>query len=83
MRNLTTLVSLNLGMTKVTDNGLARIMAQKTLKSLWLYFATGITDSGLVNLKDMQDLRRLSLSGTSITDAGLRWLESLTQIETL
>ena len=44
---------------------------------------SGITDAGLVHLKDLIKLSHLNLSDTQITDAGLVHLKGLTKLERL
>jgi Leucine-rich repeat (LRR) protein len=42
-----------------------------------------LTDAGLVHLKGLTSLQRLTLSGTKVTDAGLVHLKGLTSLKML
>ncbi|HVG15767.1 MAG TPA: hypothetical protein VM935_12430, partial [Chitinophagaceae bacterium] len=44
---------------------------------------TGITDKGLVQLKELKELQSLNLVGTKVTAQGLLSLKSLPQIRTI
>jgi Leucine-rich repeat (LRR) protein len=44
---------------------------------------TGIGDSGLLHLRDLQDLEILDLTGTYVTDAVLELLRVLPKLRTL
>jgi Leucine-rich repeat (LRR) protein len=71
LRQLHTLVLRN---TKVTDSGLLVVKDLAPLRVLCLADNINVTDAGLVNLKDLASLRSLDLSGTKVTDAGVKQL---------
>src|SRR5436190_11057360 len=47
------------------------------------FFGTQVTDAGLKELKDLTQLKELSLYGPQVTDAGLKELKDLKQLTTL
>ena len=57
--------------TRITDAGLAKLVALKKLKSLNLQRDTGITDNGIAHVGKMPELTYLTLLYTRIGDAGL------------
>jgi hypothetical protein len=79
---LSSLQTLSLDGTKITDVGLSHIKQSKAVQVLNLD-DTLITDAGLALLADMDSLEELSLSGTQITDAGLVRLKSFTSLKLL
>jgi hypothetical protein len=82
LRGFTTLRSLYLRGTQVTDDGLANLREFTNLRSLDLS-GTKITDSGLTQLRGLTNLQSLDLTGTKITDDGLANLRALTNLQTL
>lgn len=58
------------------------LSTRRDLKKLSLQY-TGITDEGLVYVKDLTKLEFLDLSGTKVTDAGLVHLKRLTKLRVL
>jgi hypothetical protein len=73
---------LNLGRTKITDDGLKAVEGLKNLQKLHLE-NTKIGDAGLAHLKNLSSLEYLNLYGTQITDAGLTDLEGLKNLRAL
>jgi hypothetical protein len=67
----------------VTDVGLGRLAAIKSLRSLDLSRSKGVTDAGLKHLAAMKDLRLLDLGWTGVTRAGLQSVASLGKLENL
>lgn len=76
IKDVTSLVDLNLGNTKVTDAGLNNLKGLTHLQRLHLEL-TGITDAGLSNIKGLENLTYLNLYGTKVTDAGLEHLKGM------
>lgn len=76
IKDVASLVDLNLANTKITDAGLANLKGLVNLQRLHLEL-TGITDAGLANLKGLQNLTYLNLYGTKVTDAGLEHLKGM------
>ena len=71
-----------LARTKVTDEGMPRLLACPKLKFIGLDDLP-ITDAGIEHLVVLQDLESMSLSGTKITDAGLAHLAKLPKLKEL
>lgn len=67
---------LNLGRTKITDDGLEQLEDMKHLSRLHLE-NTAITDDGVAHLKALESLEYLNLYGTKVTDTTLRHLKRL------
>src|SRR5260221_44216 len=82
VKDITSLVGLNLGATKVTDAGLAHIKGLTNLTRLYLEL-TAVTDAGLANLKGLGNLTYLNLYGTQVSDAGLEHLKGLKYLRNL
>jgi hypothetical protein len=82
LKDVTSLVDLNLATTKITDAGLASIKTLTNLGKLHLEL-TAITDRGLANLKGLPRLSYLNLYGTPVTDAGLEHLKDLKSLRRL
>lgn len=76
------IASLDLARTKVTDAGLAKVAAMKSLKELHLE-GTTIGDAGLDQLKGLAELEYLNLYNTKVTDAGIAKLASLGKLKAL
>lgn len=73
---------LDLGGTRVTDEGLSRVARLANLTRLHLQ-RTAITDAGLVHLEALERLEYLNLYGTRVTDEGLERLSSLGRLRSL
>jgi hypothetical protein len=72
----------------ITDTGLERLAAWKRLEGLNLHNCAKITDAGLAHLKELPNLRDLTLlqenAGTMpVTDAGLAHVADLQQLQEL
>lgn len=76
IKDIASLVDLNLANTKVTDAGLNNLKGLAHLQRLHLEL-TGVTDAGLANIKGLQNLTYLNLYGTKVTDAGLEHLKGM------
>jgi len=75
-------IALNLALTHVEDEDLAKLDALGQLQ--WLYLnGTAITNAGLIRLKPLANLELLHLGETAVTDAGLEHLHGLTRLRTL
>ena len=75
-------VSVQLGDSQITDDGLVHLKDIPNLDWLNLY-NTQITDDGLAHLKRLTKLRGLFLNDTNISDAGLIHLENLRSLRSL
>jgi internalin A len=80
--HLTTMRTLVLTGTPITDAGLAPIARFTALERLSLA-DTPITDAGLKHLQSLSSLARLDLNKTRITDAGLAHLKGLNKLSYL
>lgn len=76
LKKLENLVTLHLGGTDITDEGLQHIADLTTLRQLHLE-KTKISDLGLVHLKKLKNLLYLNLYQTGVTDQGLSQLKEL------
>jgi hypothetical protein len=68
------LVLLVIQSAQVTDKGLGYLKNIPSLQELALGVPK-ISDAGLVHLKTMEGLRKVSLYGTKVTGAGVKWLQ--------
>ncbi len=82
LKDIMSVVDLNLAGTKVTDAGLASLEGLTNLVNLHLEH-TRISDAGLTHLKKLTHLAYLNLYGTSVTDAGLKELQGLRSLRHL
>jgi Planctomycete cytochrome C/Leucine Rich repeat len=82
LKDVLTLVDLNLSGTKVTDAGLQAIEGLTNLVILHLEH-TQITDAGLAHLKKLSHLSYLNLFATPVTDKGIGQLNGLADLKRL
>jgi hypothetical protein len=82
LKDMASLVEVNLATTRVTDAGLANLKALTNLIRLHLEL-TDITDAGLVHVKGLKNLTYLNLYATKVTDAGLDHLKELPRLKNL
>ena len=82
LKDLGELVSLHLGGTDVTDDGLVHLAGLTALKRLHLE-KTKVSDAGLAHLAGLEGLSYLNLYLTGVTDAGLAHLEGLKNLKSL
>lgn len=82
LKDVTSLIDLNLATTKITDAGLAYLKDLPHLLKLHLEL-TGVTDAGLAHLANLPRLTYLNLYGTQVTDAGLQHLKHLKSLRRL
>jgi mono/diheme cytochrome c family protein len=76
LKDVASLIELNLAGTKVTDAGLDHLKNLTNLMRLHLEL-TKVSDAGVTHLKKLPNLTYLNLYGTQITDAGLEQLKGL------
>lgn len=55
------------------------IAQQQYLQNLWLS-NTGVTDAGLIHLKNLKQLRVLGLARTGVTDVGVKHLGDINSL---
>jgi mono/diheme cytochrome c family protein len=82
LKDVVTLVDLNLAGTRVTDAGLTGLDGLTNLVTLHLEH-TKVTDAGLAHLKNLTHLSYLNLFDTSVTDKGLEQLKGLSNLKHL
>jgi hypothetical protein len=82
LKDIASLVDLNLATTRITDKGLESLKGLTNLMRLHLEL-TSVTDAGLANVKIFPNLVYLNLYGTKVTDAGLEHLKGLTYLRNL
>jgi hypothetical protein len=82
LKEVTSLIELNLGATRVTDAGLASIANLGYLQNLQAPL-TGITDAGIARLKGLSNLVSINLYGTQVSDAGLEHLKGLKHLRSV
>ncbi len=82
LRDLNSLVMLDLDGTSITDVGLAHLRGLKNMEGLILG-DTQITSAGLQNLSGMVKLTGLRLAGTRIDDQGLLHLKNMSDMTIL
>ena len=76
------LLWLNLGRTKITDEGL-KVVAQLSVLRQIHFNNTSITDEGIKQLSPLTELNYINLVGTKITDTGLSHLSALKKLKSI
>jgi len=79
LKDLDSLIVLDIWEAPITNDGLAHLEGMTQLKALGLRH-THITDEGLQYLQGMTELQELNLTGTTVTDAGLKYLLDLNNL---
>lgn len=82
LKDITSLVELNLATTRITDAGLQNLKGLTHLQRLHLEM-TDVTDAGLAHLKPLTNLVYLNLYATKVTDAGLENLKDMRYLRNL
>lgn len=77
------LTSLNLSLTRVTDQGMQELRNVPGIVDLDLRFAEFVTDEGIAAIKNWKHLKRLVLHGTKVSDTALDHIAGITTLETL
>lgn len=77
------LTSLDLSLTRVTDQGMQELRGLPGIVDLNLRFAEYVTDEGLAAIKSWRKLKRLVLHGTKVSDTALEHIAAISTIETL
>ena len=83
LRNLPSLLHLDLRWSKVTDQGLTQLKELPFLRTLYLGDCAGITDEGAAILATMPGLESLNISQTKITPAGVLRVATLPRLRCL
>src|SRR5580704_6441487 len=82
VRRMTSLRSLGLQQTQITDRGIASLVPLAELEYLGLS-DTAIGDAGLEHIRGLTRITNLSLDGTQVTDDGLECLVEMTKMISL
>jgi hypothetical protein len=77
------LTTLDLSLTRITDEGMAELKNLHNVTELNLYFAEYVTDQGVAAIKDWKKLKRLNLHGTKSSDTALEHIAGITSLESL
>ncbi len=77
------LATLDLSLTRITDQGMQELRNLRNVVDLDLNFAEYVTDEGLAAIKDWKKLRRLNVHGTKVSDTGLEHIAGITTLESL
>ncbi|MBX9666295.1 MAG: hypothetical protein K2X93_01700 [Candidatus Obscuribacterales bacterium] len=81
LASLPSLQHLILKKTEITDGGLVHLRDAKQLSTLLL--PSEITDNGLEELANLDNLIHLDLSNTRVTDQGLEFVSTMANLQTL
>ena len=82
LKNLKSIVHLNLRGTEISDDGLKQLSGLITLERLHLE-NTKIGDKGLEQLKGLSNLKYLNVYGTQVSDAGVDSIVALKNLKKL
>jgi internalin A len=77
------LTTLDLSLTRITDEGMAELKKLRNITDLNLYYAEYVTDQGVAAIKDWKKLKRLNLHGTKSSDTALEHIAGITSLESL
>lgn len=77
------LKSLDLSLTRVTDQGMQELRGLAGIEELNLRFAEYVTDEGLAAVKNWKKLKRLVLHGTKVSDTALEHIAGISTLESL
>jgi hypothetical protein len=77
------LTTLDLSLTRITDQGMQEIKNLAGIVDLNLYYAEYVTDEGLAAIKGWKKLKRLNVHGTKISDTTLEHIAGIATLEQL
>jgi len=80
---LPSLSSLDLSLTRITDQGMQELKNAAGIVDLNLYFAEYVTDEGLAAIKDWKKLKRLNVHGTKVSDTTLEHISGIATLESV
>lgn len=77
------LTSLDLSLTRITDQGMQELKSLSGIVDLNLRYAEYVTDEGLSAIKGWRKLKRLNVHGAKISDTTLEHIAGITTLESL
>jgi hypothetical protein len=83
LNSFSSLSTLDLSLTHITDAGLQEIKNLRGITDFNLYYAEYVTDEGIAAIHDWKQLKRLNLHGTKAGDSALEHIGGLTELEVL
>ncbi len=83
LANFPDLESIDLAYTKVTDEGLSLLKTLKKVRSLSLFYAENVTDTGIAHLKHWKRLEQLNVRGTKVTSTLFEHLANMLSLRSL
>lgn len=83
LTRISTLSSLNLSLTRVTDQGMQELRQLPGIVELDLRWAEYVTDEGVAAIKNWKKLKRLDLHGTKASDTSLEHISGIPTLEVL
>jgi hypothetical protein len=82
VRDLKSLIQIDLGSTQVTDSGVSCLSEMRYLGFLDLS-NTKVTDAGLIYVQELKALYHLDLTATKVTDSGIKHIKGLQNLHSL
>ena len=83
LSSLQDLATLNLSLTRITDQGMQELRNLEGIVDLDLRFAEYVTDEGIAAIKNWKHLKRLNLHGTKASDTSLDHVSAIATLEVL
>jgi internalin A len=83
LNQLPDLNTLDLSLTRITDQGMQEIKNLPGIVELNLSYAEYVTDEGMAAVKDWKKLKRLNLHGAKVSDTTLEHISAITALESL
>src|ERR1051326_6373013 len=77
------LATIDLSLTRVTDEGMAELKNLRNVTDLNLYYAEYVTDQGIAAIKNWKKLKHLNLHGTKSSDTALEYVAGIASLESL
>lgn len=83
LAQLPDLATLDLSLTRITDQGMQELKNATSIVELNLRFAEYVTDEGLAAIKGWKKLKRLDVHGTKISDTALEHISGIVTLESV